>query len=233
MVYIRMNLGQRPEKDEASRRYQTAEFAQVPIKSVDHKTHGRTSDQGRTSGCVGWTGRDWLMTDTAFRRGHSYGNPTGLRLYNGATDYDQWSDNDRAPNQKTGDPDEGSSILGLCKYMVKIGYARGYTWSFTLDQFLAGMQTRPQLLGITWYDGMFDPDSQGRIRPTGGVAGGHAIEAYRLDMGEGNPDLEPRVWIWNHWTQAWGIDGKAWMTLSDFDSLRKDQGEVADLIPAW
>lgn len=63
--------------------------------------------------------------------------------------------------------------------------------------------TAPAVIGINWHRNMFNPDSNGYLWPTGGVAGGHAILVFRIDL------KEDCYWVWNSWGPEWGLRGTA------------------------
>lgn len=224
---VQMHLGREEEFDERSRLHPFA--AETTIKSVAHRTWGLTSNQNGYSGCVGWTERDRRMTSPYHLKGHYYDNAFGLKMYNGATENDQWSDNDRLIDSVAMTPDEGTSLLGMAKYLMSIGDISGYKWSFSLDEWLASTQVYPLFIGISWTQDMFNPDPQGRIRPTGGRAGGHAISITKLEL-DGPRDTW-RAWIWNHWTRKWGRNGKAFMSIDDLDNRRKADADAMTIIP--
>jgi hypothetical protein len=84
----------------------------------------------------------------------------------------------------------------------------------------------PAGVGTIWTEGMFWPDSNGFLHPTGRNAGGHAYEiawasharqAYR---------------IINSWSTAWGQLGRAWITRADMRSLLAQDGEAVSIAAA-
>ena len=74
------------------------------------------------------------------------------------------------------------------------------------------------ILGIWWYEGMFNPDSEGFIHPTGSKAGGHAIvkRAREIDRGR----------LHNTWSKDWGQEGECWLSDANLQMLMNDQGEA-------
>lgn len=76
------------------------------------------------------------------------------------------------------------------------------------------------VLGIDWYNDMFDPDADGLLHVTGGVAGGHAILANGVSLKRRQVRLE------NSWGVNWGVDGHAYLGFDDLGTLLAGDGEA-------
>lgn len=131
----------------------------------------------------------------------------------------------------------GTSVLAGVKVMVEAGFFKGYHWCFTLEEALRTIAyVGPVVMGTWWKDSMFDTDASGHLDVSGRNAGGHAWVAYGLvaRRADGRPahtfaELDPdrsRVLCRNSWGPAWGKDGDFWLTVREFDLLRREQGEV-------
>jgi len=219
-----MNLGRLKQHDERSRQFafssRAAESIQIKDKGWTH--YGAVSDQGVTSACVGFTGLDWRNTRPAKQPKKVYYENTAFDDYRGATLHDAW------PGEWP-DVDNGSSGLGLCKYFKSIGVIDRYEWAFGFESFLHMMMRGPVSVGIEWTEGMFYPDKYGQISPTGRTVGGHQLLATSVDVnkqyGGGG-----RVWLLNHWSKRWGVNGRAWMTFTDFDNRLRADGDAVLMI---
>lgn len=208
-------LDRRVEFDEKSRDYPIrALVAARPFRSYTWSI-GAFLDQGREGACVGfaWShelvARPWVVraVDDAFAR----------RVYRRAQQLDQWP----------GESYDGTSVIAGAKACHELDLIREYRWAFGLDDLrLAIGYAGPAVLGLNWYSGMFEPDDDGRIAPTGSLAGGHAILAYRVD------ERRERVWLHNSWGADWGVDdrhfggGKCWLSFADLDRLLGEDGEA-------
>lgn len=116
---------------------------------------------------------------------------------------------------------EGSSVLAATKIGRRLGYYEGYYWGFSVQDVLLGLSFHgPAVLGIYWYENMFDTDSKGYIRPTGQIAGGHCLLCNRIDIGEGC------VHVHNSWGRSWGSNGTAKISFKDFGKLLSNDGEA-------
>lgn len=116
---------------------------------------------------------------------------------------------------------EGTSVLAGAKATQNLGYISEYRWAFGLDDLRMAVGYKgPAVLGINWYDGMFQPDAEGRIQPTGTVRGGHAVVAYS------NSERYGRFRLWNSWGPEWGQNGSCWVSHEDMDRLLREDGEA-------
>jgi hypothetical protein len=166
-------------------------------------------DQGREGACTGFgfshvmalTPRRKIQTDTEART-----------AYLGAQTEDQW----------TGEDYEGSSVWGVMRWAHKQGIIKSYHWAKTVTEIAHGVSHRgPMEMGSVWTEGMFRPDSNGFLRPTGSKIGGHA---YCI----GGVDYDDHYFrIDNSWGPDWGDKGSAKISFEDLESLLLDNGEAA------
>jgi hypothetical protein len=82
----------------------------------------------------------------------------------------------------------------------------------------------PVMVGTTWLEQMFYPDSRGRLTVAGQVAGGHEY----LINGKSGSWLR----VMNSWGSTWGQDGMAWIKVADLARLLDDQGDATVPIAA-
>ena len=115
------------------------------------------------------------------------------------------------------------------KALTDFGYVRRYHWAMSIEEVLHAVSyIGPVSIGVNWYDGMFAPDFEGLLRPTGKLAGGHAtlLGAIMPDAG--------RLTIYNSWGKDWGRSGAADILIDDLKILLHEDGEfaVATKVPA-
>lgn len=192
-------------------------------------------DQGREGRCVEYsTCHDLLAKPKEVPRAMVEEILAGKRIYWPA----QREDDFPGGSYPGADPqEEGTSVLAGVKVAAELGFYGEYRWAFSLESACLGLgYVGPLILGINWYEGCYDPDGDGFIHVTGEQVGGHAILAHALKLvakpGSGpltfdRVDLDKSyIVLHNSWGQGWGVNGRAKMSLTDFDRLRTEDGEV-------
>lgn len=154
-----------------------------------------------------------------------YSHDHALVWFDWAALHDQW------PN--TNSRADGTSVLCGAKYGVLAGYFSEYRWCFSRDEVKSAVANEgPVVVGTDWLDRMFDPDFDGRLHVEGAVAGGHCWLIFGLILAgdinplTGQPAPEDVYLMQNSWGPTWGIGGRAWLTVADFEILRLSRGEV-------
>jgi len=119
----------------------------------------------------------------------------------------------------------GTSVLAGAKAVKELGWIEEYRWAFNMDEVLYGLgHNGPAVIGIPWYRDMYSPDKKGFVKPTGGIAGGHAILARAVNIKKGYVTLR------NSWGKNWGKNGDCYVTFEDLEELLKQRGECCFLM---
>lgn len=218
--------GRRRHHDPASRAFAVAPLT-APTRSWNHAM-GPVLNQAKISGCTGWSGADLLNSAKflAARKLYNAARHPGAHPQSYLTDADGlWIYEQATQNDDLGwtypPTDNGSTGLGVVKALQNIGVIGKYEWAFDFATMLAYAARHPIMLGTLWTDAMMEPDALGIIH-TGGAA---AIKKADND-GEGHEyclrgvNLKTkRGKIRNHWTRGWGINGDAWIDLTELETL--------------
>lgn len=207
-------LDRLPEFDPRSRLYNVAEVSPPTPRSYTWACYTNL-DQGSEGACVGfaWT-HEWaarprpvssVIATESFARG----------VYHSAQMVDEWDGEDYS----------GTSVIAGAKAMQDRGIIGEYRWAFNLMDALAGVSRHgPAVLGINWYEHMWETDHSGFIHPTGDYVGGHAILLRGVDV------TWKRVLLHNSWGPQWGGTSKgpgtAWLSWDDLEMLMHEEGEV-------
>jgi hypothetical protein len=166
-------------------------------------------DQGREGACVGFAMAHELIARPAPVKGITAAD--AQRFYKAAQKIDPWP----------GENYEGTSTLAGVKTIAAEGHLKEYRWAFGLeDLILAVGYHGPALIGVNWYEGMFDIDHTGFIRHSGLIAGGHCTLVYSVNV----PGEFFR--IHNSWGPGWGENGTAKISWADMGRLLAEDGEA-------
>lgn len=185
----------------------------APLKTVTHRHYGPVLDQGDLGSCTGNAIAQALNT-APLRHGRKLlTERDAISLYSRATTLDNFS-GAYPPD------DTGSTGLAVAKAAKEAGYISAYHHAFGVDQALAALVLSPVIIGIPWYDSMFEPAHNGYLTVDGSVAGGHEVSLIGI-----NTKLE-RVTLLNNWSASWGLNGRAYLRFADLDALLSRQGDV-------
>jgi hypothetical protein len=180
-------------------------------------------DPDALGSCTGNTGVDLLGTDPFF---NTVGSQLALQLRDSrnaehyAIDlYAQASkldgvDGDWPP------VDGGSTGLAIAKALVARGLFDTYLHPFGLTPLLTALQSQPVMVGMNWYESMFEPRANGTMEVRGEIAGGHEILFDAVYM------EQRMIRFPNHWTAEWGDAGYGFLTFDQVDRLLGEDGDV-------
>jgi len=203
--------------DEASRNY--------PLRAPQGRRKRRSYtwrcdkflNQGQEGACVGFSiGHELCAHPAPVQRiGPSY---CRKRIYWEAQRRDPW-EGGAYPGARP--HYSGTSLLDGVKVAKSLGWFEEYRWTFSFGAFLLGLgYHRPAVIGITWYEGMYDTDDGGFVEPTGEAIGGHCILANGVDV------RERTVTLHNSWGESWGHGGECKVRWEDMEALLADRGEA-------
>ncbi len=116
---------------------------------------------------------------------------------------------------------EGTSVLYGVKAAADLGYYKEYRWATSENELALGVgYLGPAIIGVDWYEGMFEPDSKGFIRPTGEKMGGHCCLIIGINIRSGHYVIR------NSWGPTWGDNGNCKISREDMSKLIRDNGEA-------
>ena len=205
-------LGRIPQFDERSKKFAiTDTITTFQAKNPRSYTWSvsKQLNQGMEGSCVGFSWAHeliarpmkYLTADNAYAR----------NIYKEAQKVDEWE----------GEDYEGTSVLAGAKIVQSLGHMKEYRWAFGLDDLILAVGYKgPAVLGINWYTGMFDADSNGFVHATGEVEGGHAILCNRVNI------KLKEFSLWNSWGSDWGINGACKVSFNDMEKLLSEWGEA-------
>lgn len=220
-------LGRHVLHDSRSLNYPAPEGGPRAWRSVRHQRFIPILNQGNLGSCTGnaavgclGTAQFWddatkqVLSPTDAARDEN----EAVKLYSAATGLDPF-EGAYPPN------DTGSNGLSVAKACKNAGLISGYTHAFSLDALLTALSKQPVIVGTRWTHDMFTPDADGRLHPSGEVAGGHEYALDELDVDR------QHIGMTNSWGSSWGQDGRAWFSFDDFDSLLHRHGDCTVFTP--
>jgi hypothetical protein len=182
-------------------------------------------DQGAEGACVGFSMTHELLARpvTVQDVGAQFARE---QVYWEAQKIDQW---DGGAYPGASPFYEGTSVLAGVKMLRKLGYVEEYRWAFGLEDLILAVGYKgPAILGVNWYEGMFNPHSCGQLHVYGQLAGGHAILCKGVSVTKRTFTLH------NSWGEGWGNGGDAFISWDEMGRLLDEQGEaVIPTIRAW
>lgn len=127
---------------------------------------------------------------------------------------------------------EGTSVLAAMKVATRLGFYQEYRWGLDArDLALVVGYKGPAVLGINWYEQMFNTDEHGFVHVAGNIAGGHGILCVAVKIcrhGDGSIDVERSYFVLhNSWGPGWGQNGRCKVMWRDMERLIAEQGEIA------
>lgn len=234
----RPGLGRIQHHDPRNLKYAHGVLPKSAIQSVTWARHTPILDQGQLGSCTGNALTGALGTDSAGRtataqvtvkadsKGIFKAGTYTLDEDFAVMAYELNTRLDGIKGQYKPD-DTGSSGPACGKTAQALGLATGYTHAFVYDALRSALQSGPALIGIDWYNSMFDPKPDGQIvvDKTSGLAGGHELMVRQYDA-----DTD-RVWVDNSWGLSWGVNGRGYFNGADLRTLLSDGGDVT--VPAF
>ncbi len=116
---------------------------------------------------------------------------------------------------------EGTSVLAGVKILQRLGYIDSYRWAFSLDDLVMAVgYAGPAIIGVNWYEEMFEPKSCEHLHVGGSVVGGHALLVKGVSIKDKTFTLH------NSWGDSWGVHGDAKISWGEMERLLYEQGEA-------
>ena len=217
-------LDWKPRFDEESKNYPVRGILnkRVPRKSVLWVA-GPILDQKAEGACVGfgWTAEalstpNVVNLKTIPGKAPRTPQPFARYVYSSAKTIDEYP----------GEDYDGTSVLAGAKVMQGLKTVESYSWAFSIDDVIdALIQKGPVVLGINWYEGMYEAP-RGVLKVSGDHVGGHCILAIGYTTSSSKFKGDPSITLQNSWGTKWGMNGLAEISVADLQKLLSEQGEA-------
>ena len=122
--------------------------------------------------------------------------------------------------------EDGTSVQAVMRLGQLRGLWHSYGWALNMTEFDQALEVGPVIVGTSWRTGMFTPDNEGLIVPTGADEGGHCyvFTGRRID----HPRWGSIRRLRNSWGHGWGVGGNAFMREDDVaEIVFGNDGEAA------
>lgn len=220
------------EKDERSRSYAAVDVLKADQETPRYRAYSvnRWLDQGPDGACVGFAfTHELCSTPLRIKQWREIKENFAWDVYHRAQHIDPWHGCSLGPNcpiEANDESYEGTSMLAGIKTVQQDGYIDEYRWAFgEEDLALAVSHLGPAVIGVRWYEGMFQPNRHNFIEPTGNVSGGHAVVVNSINPNFENEGLQ-YYRIWNSWGASWARNGWAYISREHMKKLLGEQGEA-------
>jgi hypothetical protein len=221
-------LGRHVNHDPRSKQF-AFDGSNVALKTVRHPRYIPVLDQADLGSCTGEAGTGWLGTGVMWTllppnllspTDETLDQAFAVQLYSDATKADPY-DGTYPPT------DTGSDGLSVAKVLKARGLVSGYTHTFSLDDALSALSTQAVMVGVNWYESMFDPDSNGlvTISPKSPVAGGHEFVVDEINV------EQKVVGATNSWGTGWGVNGRFYLSFDTLGRLLSEDGDCTVPVP--
>jgi hypothetical protein len=168
-------------------------------------------NQGREGACVGFACAG-LLAATPIQ--HIVSDASALSLYRKAREVDE---------EEGRHYSSGATILAGVKACHRLGLYKRYVWNFGIDDTIDWIVRRgPVILGIPWYESMYETDKDGLIEISGELAGYHGILAN--GYWPKHPLFGDTLVLTNSWGSGYGLRGKGFLPIPSADKLLQHEG---------
>lgn len=191
-------------------------------------TGGAVLDQGREGSCVGHgVVGEWMASPVRGRPVRDNvpgpyfsqsGHEEAVAVYNRAKEIDEWE----------GINYDGTSVRAGLLVGRDRGWWTNFKWAKDLGDLRLGLEFGPVVIGVTWYEGMYDTDPNGLVDVSGPEVGGHCliITGFSKNLAGHGPHFRWR----NSWGPLYGRNGNGYITPQNLKTVLFDQGNEAAIV---
>ena len=207
-------FGWKPRFDERSRNFPVRGVMRSTVRKKNRLWKvGPILDQGQEGACVGfgWAAEAFaspvrVVLSRVKARVPREENAFAQYVYTFAKTIDEYEGVDY----------DGTSVLAGAKSMQTFSLVKEYRWAFSIQDVVDAVISKgPVVLGIPWYEGMYEAPG-GVLKVSGKNVGGHCILAVGYNV---KPDGKDTVILQNSWGKDWGKDGLAEIEVSELEKL--------------
>lgn len=202
-----------PNHDPRSREYGIRRLAiAAPTKPV-WWAGGPVLDQGAEGACAGFAAA-----------GEAAASPIRVKGITDRYAFD-WYARAKQLDEFPGVDYEGTSINATMKVGRERGLWAAYHWAFGVEDVKRALLTGPVVIGIPWYESMYETRPDGSVVIGGELVGGHAllVTGWAPSYGRIGETFRWR----NSWSKSYGKGGNGYIHARDLARLLEQDGEAA------
>lgn len=212
-------LDWKPRFDEKSKKFTVIRGVDYSNKYIYRWPLREVLDQGEEGACVGfgWTA---AIGSSPIRQKLPNNNTFAFGIYDFAKYIDEWE----------GENYDGTSVLAGAKTLNKLGLIKGYNWCFNTNDIITALhEFGPVVIGVPWYEGMYQTDDRYFVTINGQLVGGHCLTIYAYNPKKYNrktKEKKPTFYWRNSWGKSYGRNGSGYITQEDLKYLLHQDGEA-------
>jgi hypothetical protein len=185
----------KPNPDAQSKRFTLDKLGVIDSdrEARDWSVYGLMLDQGEEGACVGH-GVTYAVCSSPNRVKLPNPQATAFGMYYGSRRIDEWP----------GEDYDGTSVNAGMKLAREIGLINDWYWVYNADEMATAiLEVGPVVLGIWWYESMYNTRDDGLVEVSGIPVGGHCIYVYGFDRDFTVGDYTGPVFKWKN---SWGTE---------------------------
>lgn len=190
------------------------------VNSKDWWDDGWRGDQRNTSQCVAFSWCHWLEDGPVVHM--SLPRPRQVPMLTPARFYHECQLRDGIPGTRY----EGTTVRAGAKVLKELNLIREYRWTRSVEELTKALTfVGPAVVGTEWFANMTNLNRDNICRLGGRSQGGHA---YVINAFDRHRQL---FRIKNSWGTRWGVNGSAFISFNDMQTLLNGRGEACIAIP--
>lgn len=205
-------LGRRYASDVRDSRFPLRAVLPPTASTRTHRywnANGWWGDQGPSPQCVAYAWCHYLEDGPVGQPGKAPIVAPDV-IYHEAQAVDEWE----------GEYD-GTSVRAGAKALQARGFIAAYHWASTIQEITAALlDVGPVVVGVNWYEEMFEGDEAGLIHIGGALTGGHAFVLDGISL------PHQLIRFKNSWGRQWNRNGFGYLAFGDMDHLLHEDGEA-------
>lgn len=190
------------------------------VNAKDWWDGGWQGNQLNTHQCVAFSWAHWIEDGPLVH--HNLPTPRNVPMLAPNKFYEECQKRDGLPGTNY----NGTTVRAGAKVLKELGLISEYRWTRNVNEMIDCLTfLGPLVVGSQWYGNMTNLRRDNICRLGGSPFGGHAyvVNAFNRD--------KKLFRIKNSWGNRWGMNGSAFISFEDMQTLLSDRGEACMAVP--